>query len=156
MIVSRGYVCYHRSKGIERSFMAVLEFQIHILSDTVHRNMTRPFNQYLNILRPGSLCEFSKHLQLRNLGLIIGIMNRPRTQAVPERNSNIVSGTDIADLVKMLIKEILPAVSHTPFSHNGTTAGYHAGETSRRHRNKVFQKTGMNGKVVNPLQSLFD
>jgi hypothetical protein len=70
-----------RSQGVKRGFLAVGELQIHVLLDHVHRHMARTLDHHLHIVLPGDIGEFAESLQLTELGLVVGIVDRPRTQA---------------------------------------------------------------------------
>ena len=64
--------------------MAMLQLLIHILFDEVHWYMTRTFNNHLNIIFPRYLSQLTQRTQFRELGFIVGIGNRARTQTISQ------------------------------------------------------------------------
>ena len=114
MIVPRSNVGRQWPERIERGFVAPLDLLLHVLLNQVHRNMAWPFIHDLATFGPSSLSQFTLDFQLRQLSIIVRVSNRTWSQPVSNRETHIVSRTDIADIIPMFIQKILFLVMHTP------------------------------------------
>ena len=83
VVISRCNICYDRSKYIERSSSADCLLYLHICFNLIERHMTRSFDHYLNILCPGSLCQFTQSYQFFNLTYIRCICEASRSAGIP-------------------------------------------------------------------------
>jgi hypothetical protein len=72
------------AKGVERGFAALIQLQVHVLLDHVHRHMAGAFDHHLNVVLPGDLGQFAEGLQFAELGFVVGVVDRAGTQAVAE------------------------------------------------------------------------
>ena len=79
-----------------------------------------------------------------------------RTQAVAERERNIILAHDVADLVELLIKKALAMASEAPARHDRAAARDDAGDTLRGQRYISQAHAGMNGEIIDALFGLLD
>ena len=63
---------------------------------------------------PGNPGQLAQRLQLGKLGGIVGIGKRSRTQAVTQREADVVALHQRADPVEVLVEEVLLVVVQTP------------------------------------------
>ena len=82
MVIARCDISNDRTECIERSLMTMVELTIHVLTDLLHRNMTRTFDECLYVLIPCTKHEFAHSVKLCKLSSIIGICRTTRTQTV--------------------------------------------------------------------------
>src|SRR5262245_53964746 len=73
VIVPGGDIGHKRSQGIKRRLVANLQLPVHVLLDEVHRNMARAFDHYLTVVLPGLLVQLTQGIELRDLGLVVGV-----------------------------------------------------------------------------------
>ena len=52
--------------------------------------MPRTLYEHLHIVCPCLLCKFTEHVQLKELRLIVGIMDRTGSHTVAQGNRNII------------------------------------------------------------------
>ena len=136
--------------------MAVLQLFGHIALDHMHRHMTRAFNHHLHVVFPGDFGQFAQRMQLGELRLVVGILNRAWTQAVAERERNVIGGTDFANLAEMFKQEVLFVMRETPFRHDRTAARDNTCQAFGGHRHVAQQYARVNGEVVDALFGLFE
>ena len=53
----------------------MLQLLIHVFADALHGHMAGTLDHYLYIVFPGSLCQFTKCTQFRELGFVVGIVD---------------------------------------------------------------------------------
>ena len=107
---------------VKRRFVTPIELLVHIFFDELHRHMAGPLNHHLHIMLPRDLRQLTQRLQFAQLRRIIGIINRARTQAITQRESNIIGFHNFAYLFKMRVEETFLVMRQTPFSHNRSAA----------------------------------
>ena len=84
MVISGSDVCNQRAEGIERSIVTFFYLTFHVFFDFMHRYMSRPFNECLHILFPGTYYKLSHGVELGKLCFIISIVDRPGAKAVSQ------------------------------------------------------------------------
>ena len=156
MIVTRSDVGRQGSEGVEGSFLAPLQLLGHVLLDHVHGNVARAFVHHLHSMVPGSLGEFSLHLQFSELSLVVGVSNGARPQAVADAEADIIGGHDLADFVPVSVEEILAMVSQAPLRQNAAAAADDAGHAPGRHRDEPQEHSGMDREIIDALFGLLD
>ena len=156
MIVTGSDIGYQRSQGIEGSFPAVFQLQVHIFLDLLHGYMSRTFDDRLYIVFPGSLAEFAQCLQFFDLSRVVGIGDTTGTQAVSQGNTDIIFSQNLADLFEMFVNEAFLFVGRTPMCHDRTSPGNNAGKAFQGQRHMFPTQAGVNGKIVYSLFGLFD
>ena len=105
---------------------------------------------------PGDLGQFTQGCEFAELGFVVGIVDRTRTQAIAEREGHVVGLHDFADFLEVRVEEVFLVVSQTPLGHDRTTARHDTGHAVRGHRHVAQQHAGVDGEVVDALFSLFD
>ncbi len=134
MVIAGRDIGGQRTEGVEGGFIAQLELFRHVAADHMHRHVARTFNHYLNIIFPGNTGQFTQGTQFGKLRFIVGILNRTRTQAIAQRQGDIVRHTDFTDLTEVLIEETLLMMGQAPLRHDRSAPRDDAGQTFRRHR----------------------
>ena len=76
VVVTRRDVGGQRPQRIEGRFLAVVELQVHVLLDQLHRHMPRSFDEDLAIVFPGNIGELAERFQLAKLGFVVGVVDR--------------------------------------------------------------------------------
>ncbi len=84
--------------------------------------MAGTFDHDLTALGPGDLGQLAQRLKLGELGSVVGVGDRAGAQAVAERERHVVAAHDVADLVEVLIEEVLAVMGETPLRHDGAAA----------------------------------
>ena len=156
VVVAWGDVGRERSQRVERRLVAPLELLVHVLLDHVHRHMARAFVHDLHTTIPSARGELTLRLQFGELGIVIGIGNRTRTEAVTDREADVVGRHDVADIVPMGVEEILLMVREAPLGHDRATAGDDTGNATGGHRDVGQTDAGVNREVIDALLGLLD
>ena len=130
MIVGRCNIGNERTEGVERSTMAFFNLAFHIFLNLMHWYMARTFDKCLYILSPSTLNEFAHSIKLGKLCCIVGIIGRTWTQAVAQRNGNIIFSADVADVIEMFVEETLLLMHLAPLRDDATTTAHDACQTS--------------------------
>src|ERR1700722_9249668 len=60
VVVARRDVGDERTQGVEGSLETVPQLFVHVLLDTLHRDMPGTFNHYLDVVLPSALCQLSE------------------------------------------------------------------------------------------------
>ena len=110
------------------------------------------WTSYSQAMRVSSPCV----LQLGELRLVVRVGDRPRPQAVAEREGHVVGAHDLADLAEVRVEEVLLVVRQAPLRHDRAAARHDAGHAPRRQRDVAQQHAGVDGEVVHPLLGLLD
>ncbi len=98
--------------------MAFLQLNVHVLFDQLHGHMAWTLDHYLHIVLPGNLGQFAQGAKLAQLRLIIGIPNRTGAQAITQREADVVSLHDFANVFEMLIQKAFFVVGQAPLRHD--------------------------------------
>src|SRR5258707_1062653 len=75
VVVAGRDVGRERSERIERRFLAVLQLQVHVLLDELHRDVARSFDHHLAVMAPGDVRKLPKGLQFGDLRLVVGVLD---------------------------------------------------------------------------------
>ena len=156
MVIARGDVGGEGSERVERGLVAPLQLLVHVLLDHVHRHVAGAFVHDLHAALPGARGEFALRLQFGELGVVIGVGDRAGTEAVADREADVIGGHDVADVVPVGVEEILLVVREAPLGHDRAAAGDDAGDATGGHRDVGQADAGMDGEVVDALLGLFD
>jgi len=156
VVVTRRNIGGQRAEGVERRLVAAFQLLVHVLLDQLHRHMARAFDHALHIVLPGDLGQLAEGFQLAELRGVVGVGNRPRTQAIAQREADVVGLHDFADFVEMGVEEVLFVVRQAPLGHDRTTARHNAGHPLGGQRYIAQQHAGVDGEVVHALLGLFD
>ena len=90
------------------------------------------------------------------LSRIVGIVSRARTQSVAQRERHIVAGTDVADIIEVLVEETLLLMHAAPLGDDAAATAYHARETIVGEVDVLQTYAAMYRKVVHSLFTLLD
>mmetsp|Transcript_28442 Transcript_28442/g.60315 ORF Transcript_28442/g.60315 Transcript_28442/m.60315 type:complete len:519 (+) Transcript_28442:678-2234(+) len=110
----------------------------------------------LYIPLPSAAREVALHLQLPELGFIIGIANATGAQAVPDAERDIILIADVQDVIPMLIGEVLGARGDAELGVDRTTAAHNTCEALRCERDEAQKHPCVDGPIINALLSLLD
>mmetsp|Transcript_3529 Transcript_3529/g.5111 ORF Transcript_3529/g.5111 Transcript_3529/m.5111 type:complete len:276 (-) Transcript_3529:692-1519(-) len=156
VIISRCNICCKRAKSVERCFVTPFKLVSHIFRNFVEWNMSRTFIHDLNILFPSTFGEFTLSLEFSELGLVVGIVNRSRTETITNGEGNIIFGTNVENLIPMFVGKVLLVVEDIPLGMDGSTTADDACHTVNGCGNVSEKNTSMDGEVINTLLSLLD
>ena len=156
MVVARCDVGRQRPQRVERRLVALLQLQVHVFLDQVHRHVAGTFDHHLHVMLPRDLGQLAQGFQFTQLRLVVGVVDRAWPQAVTERERHVVGLHDGADVFEMLIQERFLVVRQTPFRHDRAAARDDAGHPFGRHRHVAQQHAGVDGEIVDTLLGLFD
>ena len=145
-----------RPERIERRLPAVLELQVHVLLDELHRHVARALDHHLHVVLPGDVRELAQRLELGDLRLVVGVVDRTGPQAVAKRERNVVGLQDFADLLEARVEEALLVVSEAPLRHDRAAARDDARHPFRGERDVRQPHAGVHGEVIDALLALFD
>src|SRR3989449_2485468 len=154
VVVARRDINYQRSEGIERRLVAQLHFLLHLELDLIHRDVPRAFDHHLDVVLPGFLGQLAQNLQLGELRFVAGVGQAAGAQAVAQREADVILLEDLADLVEVLVQEILLLVGAHPLRHQRATAADDPGDAVAHQRHKLAQHPGVDGHVVHALLGL--
>ncbi len=98
--------------------MAALQLFGHVALNHLHRYMTRAFNHHLHVVFPGDFGQFAQRMQLGELRFVVGVLNGAGTQAVAQRQGNVVGGADFTNLAEMFEQEVLFVMREAPLRHD--------------------------------------
>ena len=77
---------------------------------------------------PGDLGQLAQGLQLGELGRVVGVGDAAGAQAVAQREGDVVGPHDLADVVEVLVEEVLLVVGQAPLGHDRAAARDDAGD----------------------------
>ena len=129
MVVARGDIRHDRAESVEGGLVAVVELTLHVLAYLVHRHVSRPLNEGLHILVPGTQHELAHRVKFGKLSSIVSVGRAARAQTVAERESHVILSHDVTYLVEVVVEERLLIVDEAPFAHDAATAADYAAET---------------------------
>ena len=151
MVVARRDIGRQRPERIKRRLAAILELLLHVDLDLVHRHVAGAFDHHLAALGPGDLGQFAKRFKFSELGAIVGVGNRARTQTVTKRERHIVSPHDVANVFEPLVEEALLVMRKAPLGHDRAAARDDAGDAIGGQRHEGQPHAGMDREVVDAL-----
>ena len=156
MVVSGSDVAYQRAERVERRSGAIDDLTIHVFPNFVHRNMSRTFDNHLNVVLPSDFRQFAEHFQFAELRLVVCVGNAARAQAVAERESDVVFFEQFADFFEVSIQEILFLIDVHPFGEDRSAARDDTGDAFQGGGQMFLKDSGVNRKIVYPLFALLD
>ena len=136
--------------------MAPFELLGHVFLDHVHGDVARAFVHDLDAFGPGALREFTLHLQLAELGFVIGVRDGAGAEAVADGEGDVVGGHDVADVVPVGVEEVFLVMGEAPLGHDAAAAADDAGHAGGGHGNKAEEHAGVDGEVIDALLGLLD
>ena len=136
--------------------MAELDLQIDVLLDLVHRDVAGTLDHDLDVVAPGDLGQLAQGGQLGQLGLVVGVGDRARTQPVAERESHVVGGHDLAELLEVGVEEVLLMVGEAPRGEDRPAPADDARDPPGCQRHVPQEHARVDGEVVHALLCLLD
>ena len=136
--------------------MTPIDLLLHVFFDELHRNVAGAFIHDLAAFGPGTRGELSLDFQFGQLRVIIGVGNRSGTKPVADGETDVVCGTDVANLVPMGVEEVLGIVVERPLGQNGSATRNDPGHTTGGVWDEPLQDGGVDGEVIDPLFGLLD
>ena len=103
---------------------------------------------------PGFRGQFAQHFQFGELRFVAGIRDATRPQSVAKRKAHVVLLENLADVVKILVQEILLFVMLHPVRHQRAAAAHDSRDPLAHQRHMFAQHAGVNGHVVHALLGL--
>ena len=94
--------------------MTLHHLTLHVFGNLVHGHMSGAFDKSLNVFGPCTLNKFAHGVELGKLSCVVGIINRTGTESVAKTDGYVVSRTNVANIVKMLVEKTLTIVFYTP------------------------------------------
>jgi hypothetical protein len=90
------------------------------------------------------------------LRFVVGVGDGAGTQAVADREADVVGRHDVADLVPMRVEEVLLVMREAPLGHDRAAARDDAGHAPGGQRDVGEADAGVDGEVVDALLGLLD
>ncbi|MNV77058.1 hypothetical protein D3C71_1704520 [compost metagenome] len=118
--------------------------------------MAGAFDHHLDIMSPGDFGKLAERLQLGELGFVVSVGNRAGTEAVAEREGDVVRLHDLADFLEMRVEEILLVMRQAPGGHNGAAARDDACDAPGGQGHIAQKHTRVDGEIVHALLRLLD
>lgn len=78
---------YQRAERVERRSGAIDDLTIHVFPNFVHRNMSRTFDNHLNVVLPSDFRQFAEHFQFAELRLVVCVGNAARRKPSPSEKA---------------------------------------------------------------------
>ena len=75
--------------------------------------MAGTFDECLYVFGPSTLYEFTHGVEFGKLRRVVGIVGRTGTESVTKGDGYIVLGTDVADVIEVLVGNSLSGVPYT-------------------------------------------
>src|SRR4051812_2472631 len=107
-------------------------------------------------MAPGDLRQLAQSGEFGELGSVVGVRDRARSQAVAEAEGDVVGLHDLADFLEAGVEEALFVVAEAPFRHDRAAAADDAGDAFGRHRDVGEADSGVDGEIVDALLGLLD
>ena len=156
MVVTRCDVRHDGAERIERRIVAFFYLALHILLNLVHGHVAGTFDESLHILVPSTLHKLAHRVEFCKLRFIVGIVRRPRTQSVSQRDGHIILCQNIANVIKVFVKETLAVMHQAPFAHDAAATAHDTAQPFLGQMHIMAAYTGMDGEVVHSLLALFN
>ena len=88
----------------------------------MHRDVAGALDHRLDVVLPSDLREFAERIELAELRLIVCVGEAAGTQAVAERERDVVRFHDLADLFEMYVQKILFVMREAPLCKDRAAA----------------------------------
>ncbi len=156
VVVARRDVGGERPQRVERRLVAVLELEVHVLLDELHRDVAGTFDHHLHVVLPRDPGKLAQRLQFRDLRLVVGVVNRARSQPVAERERYVVGLENLADVLEARVEEALLVMREAPLRHDRAAARDDARHAFGGQGNVGEPHAGVHREVVHALLALLD
>ena len=84
----------------------------------MHGHVAWTFDHHLAVVLPRDLGQFTQRFEFGKLRFIIRVGNRAGTQAITQRERNVVGSQDFADVAKARVEKTLFVMRETPLGHD--------------------------------------
>ena len=132
VVVAGRDVGRQRPERVERRLGALLQLELHVFLDELHRHVAGAFDHHLAIVLPRLLRQFAERGQFRQLRLVVRVRARAGTQAVAEREGDVVGLHDLANLVEVRVEKILLVMREAPLGEDRAAAADDAAHARAR------------------------
>ena len=143
-----------RTERIERRLVADLFHAADVHLDLVHRDVSRALYHHLHVALPRTPSQLAECVELRELRAVAGVGDASGTQAVAERDCDVVLAKDVEHVVESLVERILLAVRHHPHRVERAPAAHDAGDAPVHEREMLDQNSGVERHVIDALLCL--
>jgi hypothetical protein len=110
----------------------------------------------LDVLRPRAAREVAEDVELGELGLVAGVVEAAGTQAVAERDGDVVAAQHVEQLVVVREERVLLVVVEHPLRGEGAAAGDDSGEAAADEGHVLEEDAAVECHVVDALLGLLD
>mmetsp|Transcript_59573 Transcript_59573/g.72914 ORF Transcript_59573/g.72914 Transcript_59573/m.72914 type:complete len:477 (+) Transcript_59573:302-1732(+) len=156
VVITRRNVGSQRAQGVEWSLVAPVQLFAHVVGDLVQWHMPWAFIHDLDTLLPSTLGQIALHLELAELGLVIGILDAARTESITNAEGHVVLLANVQNVIPVLVCEILLVLGDAQLGMDGTTTADNTSEALGCQWHKTQQHTRMNRPIVHTLFGLLD
>src|SRR4029078_730926 len=118
--------------------------------------MAGAFDHHLAALLPGYSRESSWRCERGKLRTVVSVGDRTGTQAVAERERDVIFAHDVADLVESVVEEALFVPRQAPLGHDRAAARDDAGDAIGGQWHVCKAHAGVDGEIVDTLFALLD
>src|SRR3546814_10848159 len=84
--------------------MRISDWSSDVCSSDLHRDMARPLDHHLYVLRPGALGELAQRVELGELRLVVRVVDAAGAQAVAEAVGDVIRLHDLGNLVEAFVR----------------------------------------------------
>ncbi len=156
MVVAGRDVGGQRPERVERRFGALLQLQLHVLLDELHRHVAGAFDHHLAIMLPRLLRQFAERGEFGQLRFIVRVRARAGAEPVAERERDVVGLHDFANLVEVGVEEIFLVMREAPLREDRAAPADDAAGAARGHRHVAQQHARVDREIIDALLGLLD
>ena len=111
VVIAGSDVRDERAESVERCFVTLLDLALHVFGNLLHGDVSRSFNECLDVVFPSTGDEFAHGVEFRELCRVVGVGDTTGAQAVAKGNRGVIGGTDFADVVEVFVEEVFAVVN---------------------------------------------
>ena len=145
-----------RTEGVERRFVAGIEFPVHVVLHALQRHVAGAFDHHLHIVLPRNLRQLAEGFELAELGLVVGIGDRAGAHAITQGKRHIVLLANFADFLEAFVEKTFLMVRYAPLGHDRAAAADDTADALGGHGDMTQADAGVDGEIVDPLLGLLD
>ena len=154
VVVAREDVGDERAEHVEGRAVAEPPLQLHVELDLIEGHVSRAFDHDLHAVPPRPLGEFAEGLELGELRRVGRVGEPAGTQAVADREGDVVAAQDLADLVPHRVHQVLAVVDDHPLRQQAPAATHDADQAPLDERQMRLPHAGVDREVVDALLRL--
>ncbi len=118
--------------------------------------MAGTFDHHLHVVTLRDSVQLTQRLELGELGGVVRIGNRARTQSIAQRERDVVQFEQLADLLEVRVEKIFLVMGEAPFGENRAPARNDARDALGGERNMRKPDAGVDGEIIHALLALLD